>query len=52
MPLWAKGIERERGWGLQALFNLPPDFEIPFFDPEDVKASIGAVVRRTIEEQG
>lgn len=52
LPLWAKGIERERGWGPQALFDLPPDFEIPFFDPEDVKASIGAVVRRTIEEQG
>lgn len=52
LPLWAKGIERERGWGPQALFNLSPDFEIPFFDPEDVKASIGSVVRRTIEEQG
>ena len=52
LPLWAKGIERERGWGPQALFDLPPDFEIPFFDPEDVKASIGSVVRRTIEEQG
>ena len=52
LSLWAKGIERERGWGPQALFNLPPDFEIPFFAPEDVKASIGAVVRRTIEEQG
>ena len=52
LSLWAKGIERERGWGPQALFSLSPDFEIPFFDPEDVKASIGSVVRRTIEEQG
>ncbi|MDE7172511.1 MAG: hypothetical protein K2O11_11670 [Oscillospiraceae bacterium] len=52
LPLWAKGVERNRGWGLQALFNLPPDFEIPFFDPEDVKASIGEVVRQTIEGQG
>ena len=52
LPLWAEGVEWERGWGLQALFNLPPDFEIPFFDPEDVKASIGKVVRQTIEEQG
>lgn len=52
LPLWAKGVERIRGWGVQALFDLPPDFEIPFFDPEDVKASIGEVVRQTIEEQG
>ena len=36
---------------MQTLFDLPPDFEIPFFDPEDVKASIGKVVRQTIEEQ-
>ncbi len=52
LPLWAKGVERERGWGVQSLFRLPPDFEIPFFDPEDVKAVMGKVVRQTIEEQG
>lgn len=52
LPLWAKGVERVRGWGVQSLFRLPPDFEIPFFDPEDVKAVMGQVVRQTIEEQG
>ncbi len=52
LPLWAKGVEWERGWGLQSLFSLPPDFEIPFFDPEDVKTVMGTVVRQTIEEQG
>ena len=52
LPLWAKGVERVRGWGLQSLFRLPPDFEMPFFDPEDVKAVMGQVVRQTIEEQG
>lgn len=52
LPLWAKGVERLRGWGVQALFNLPPNFEIPFFDPEDVKAVMKLVVEQTIEEQG
>ena len=52
LPLWAKGVERVRCWGVQSLFRLPPDFEIPFFDPEDVKAVMGQVVRQTIEEQG
>ena len=51
LPLWAKGIEREINWGLQALFNLPPDYEIPFFDPDEVKEVIKLVVQQTIEEQ-
>lgn len=52
LPLWAKGVERVRGWGVQALFDLPPNFEIPFFDPDDVKAVMKLVVEQTIEEQG
>lgn len=52
LPLWAKGLERETGWGLQAMFRLPPDFEIPFFDPEYVRALFEAVVKQAIEEQG
>ena len=48
LPLWAKGVERVRGWGLQALFALPPNYEIPFFDPEDVKAVMAEVVQQTI----
>lgn len=52
LPLWAKGIERLTGWGVQSLFNLPPGFEIPFFDPEEVKGSIKLVVEQAIEEQG
>jgi len=52
LPMWVKGIEREIGWGLQALFNLPPDFEIPYFDPEQVKEAIKSVVEQSIEEQG
>ncbi len=52
LPLWAKGIERLTGWGVQSLFNLPPGFEIPFFDPEEVKGAIKLVVEQAIEEQG
>ncbi len=33
LPLWAKGIEQERGWGPQALFNLSPDFGDTLFRP-------------------
>lgn len=52
LPLWVRGIEQETGWGLQALFNLPPDYEIPLFDPEQVKGAVKIVVEQTIEEQG
>ena len=52
LPLWAKGVEQVRGWGVQALFALPPDFEIPFFDPEDVRGVMKQVVEQAIEEQG
>ena len=52
LPLWAEGVERVRGWGLEALFALPSDYKIPFYDPEDVKAVMAEVVGQTIEEQG
>lgn len=52
LPLWAKGVEKVRGWGVQALFALPPDCEIPFCDPEDVRQVMKQVVEQTIEEQG
>lgn len=49
LPLWAKGVERVRGWGVQALFALPPEFEIPFFDPDDVRSVMKQVVQHKIE---
>ena len=52
LPLWATGVEKVRGWGMQALFALPPDYEIPFCDPEDVRQVMKQVVEETIEEQG
>ena len=47
LPLWAKGVEKLRGWGIQALFALPPDYEIPFYDPEDVRQ----VMKQVVEER-
>ena len=52
LPLWAKGVAKVREWDVQALFDLPPDFEIPFFDPDDVSSVMKQVVQQTIEEQG
>ena len=52
LPLWAKGVERFMGGGLQAMFRLPPNFEIPFFDPEYVHALFETVVGQAIEKQG
>lgn len=52
LPLWAKGVERVWGWGVQKLFRLPPNFEIPFFEADDVQAMMKQVVEQTIGEQG
>ena len=52
MPLWSKGIERETGWGLQMLFNLPRDSVIPFFNSDYVNAVFELVLKHTIIEQG
>lgn len=51
LPLWAKGVERVWGWGVQKLFRLPPNFEIPFFEADDVQAMMKQVVEQTIGEQ-
>ena len=36
MPLWSKGIERETGWGLQQMIQLPKDAEILFLPKEQI----------------
>lgn len=51
LPLWAKGIEQEIGWGLSMLFSFPKDIEIPFFESEFVHSVFELVVKRTIVEQ-
>lgn len=52
LPLWAKGVERVWGWGVQKLFRLPPNFLIPFFEADNVQAMMKQVVEQTIGEQG
>ena len=44
-------MERVWGWGVQKLFRLPPNFEIPFFEADDVQAMMKQVVEQTIGEQ-
>jgi len=50
--LWAQQLEKEIGWNLQALLNIPRHQEIPFFQPEYIEQVMGKVVRNGIEEQG
>lgn len=52
LPLWAKGVEQITGWGVQALFRMPPHTHIPFFPPEYVSEVFSLAVKRVIEEQG
>lgn len=52
MPLWAKAVEQEIGWGLQRLFQLPRNAEIVFLPDEQIKALFEKVVKKVIEEQG
>jgi len=52
LPVWAKGLEAVTGWGVQALFRVPPRTEIPFFNPEYINEAFRQVVERAISEQG
>jgi len=52
LPLWSKLLEKEIGWGLQALMNIPSTQRIPFFTSEYVKEIIKRVVKRGIQEEG
>ena len=52
LPLWGKGVDQITGWGLQALFRMPPHTPIPFFPPEYVSEVFSLAVKRAIKEQG
>jgi len=52
LPLWVQHLEKEIGWNLQALINIPSRQEIPFFQPEYIKQVMGQIVKNVIEEQG
>lgn len=47
-----KMMEKEIGWGLQALMNISSKQEILFFNPEYINETMKHVAKRAIEEQG
>ena len=51
LPVWARLLESEIGWGLQALFNVPSTAYIPFMSAEYVKEVFGQMVRRHVAEE-
>lgn len=52
LPLWAKLLEEETGWGLQMLFASSTTDSIPFIDAEFATDTMRRIVHRAIEEQG
>ena len=50
LGLWSQLLEREIGWGLQGLFDIPSSDEIPFFDPEYIKTTMESIVKMGITE--
>ena len=51
LPVWSGLLEKEIGWGLQALMLIPSSESIPFFDPAYIKDVTRRVVKRGIAEQ-
>ena len=52
LPIWAKLLEAETGWGLQSLFNLKSTKTVPFFNREYIKGIMERLVKRAIAEEG
>jgi len=51
LPIWAKKLEAETGWGLQRLLRIPASESIPFFDPDYIKGVMRRMVKHTIAEE-
>ena len=52
LPIWARVLNSEIGWDLQALFLIPSETTIPFFNPDYIKDLMGRIVKRAIAEEG
>jgi len=52
LPIWARVLNSEIGWDLQALFLIPSTTVIPFFSPDYIKDLMGRIVKRAIAEEG
>ena len=51
LPLWRDLIERETGWGLNALFRMKPHSYIPFWNSEFVKDLFERIVQQALTQQ-
>lgn len=51
LPIWARVVNAEIGWDLQALLLIPSSQSIPFFNSDYIKDLMGRMVRRAIEEE-
>ncbi len=51
LPVWARLLEAEIGWGLQKLFYIPSTQTIPFFTPEYTQEVMERIVKRAIREK-
>ena len=51
LPIWARVLNNEIQWDLQALFLIPSTTTIPFFDSDYTKDLMGRMVKRAIAEE-
>ena len=51
LQVWRVMLEREIGWNLQALINIPSVQSISFFEDEDITETMSKVVKRGIIEK-
>jgi len=51
LPMWARLLEEETGWGLHQLFQIPSTQHIPFFDSDYIRKVMRRVVKRGVAEQ-
>jgi len=51
LPIWARVVNAEIGWDLQALFLSPSTTTIPFFNPDYIKDLMKRIVERAIAEE-
>lgn len=48
LPIWARVLNSEIGWDLQALFLIPSTTTIPFFNSDYIKDLMSRMVKRAI----
>lgn len=51
LPIWSELIERETGWGLNAMFKMKPRSRIPFWNSEFVRKLFERIVKQVLITQ-